>query len=81
MDFLKSNILKKNIRKNKGKHKKGRKEGGKKGTKAAQTSTEREREEPWGEGRQEKAGSTAPGCSGSRSGEVGDDSNFGIPYI
>lgn len=61
-----------------------RKEGrteGMQGKKEAQTSTEREREEPWGEGRQEKAGSTAPGCRGWRSGEVGEDSTFGIPYI
>lgn len=47
----------------------------------AHTSTEREGEEPWGEGRQEKAESAAPGCRGWWSGEVGDDSTFGIPYI
>lgn len=53
----------------------------KKWRKTAHTSTEREREEPWGEGRQEKAGSTAPDCRDWWSGEVGDDSTFGIPYI
>lgn len=62
-------------------NKEGRREGSEEGRKTPQTSTEREREEPWGEGRQEKAGSTAPGGRGWRSGEVGDDSTFGIPYI
>lgn len=32
--------------------------------KVAQTSTEREMEEPCGKGRQEKVGSTASGCRG-----------------
>lgn len=62
-------------------YKEGRREGSEEGRKTPQTSTEREREEPWGEGRQEKAGSTAPDGRGWRSGEVGDDSTFGIPYI
>ena len=57
------------------------KEGRKEGRKEGHTSTDREREEPWGEVRQEKEGFMAPGCRGWRSGEVGDDSTFGIPYI
>lgn len=56
-------------------------EGREEGKKEAHTSTEREREEPLGEERQEKTGSPAPDCRGWRSGDVGEDSTFGIPYI
>jgi len=51
------------------------------GGKDTHTSTKREMEEPCGEGRQEKVGSTASTCRVWWSGEVGDDSTFGIPYI